>query len=77
MSKKNVHVVPHADGWAVKKEGNTRATSVHDTQKDAQKAAIPIAKQERSEVVTHGRDGRIRDSDSYGNDPHPPKDKKH
>jgi len=77
MDKKNVHVVPHADGWAVKKEGNTRATSVHDTQKGAQQAAIPIAKQERSEVVTHGRDGRIRDSDSYGNDPHPPKDKKH
>jgi uncharacterized protein YdaT len=77
MSKKNVHVVPHAGGWAVKKEGNTRATSVHDTQKDAQKAAIPIAKHERSEVVTHGRDGRIRDSDSYGNDSNPPKDTKH
>jgi uncharacterized protein YdaT len=76
MSKR-VHVVPHADGWAVKKEGNARATSVHDTQKEAQGAAIPIAKQDHTEVVTHGRDGRIRDSDSYGHDPNPPKDTKH
>jgi hypothetical protein len=29
------------------------------------------------EVVTHGRDGKIRDSDSFGHDPHPPKDRKH
>ena len=75
--RKNIHVVPHSAGWAVKKEGNSRATSIHDTQKEAQQAAIPIAKQERSEVVTHGRDGRIRDSDSYGNDPNPPRDTKH
>jgi len=27
-------------------------------------------------VVIHGRDGKIRDKDSYGNDPVPPKDKK-
>jgi uncharacterized protein YdaT len=74
---KRVHVVPHTDGWAVKKEGNSRATSIHDTQKEAQQAAIPIAKQGHTEVVTHGRDGRIRDSDSYGNDPNPPKDTKH
>ncbi len=76
MSKR-VHIVPHQDGWAVKREGNNRATSVHDTQKDAQRAAIPIAKREKTEVVTHGRNGRIRDSDSYGNDPNPPKDTKH
>ena len=73
---KKVHVVPHQEGWAVKREGNNRATSVHDTQKEAQKAAIPIAKHEKTEVVTHGRDGKIRDSDSYGHDANPPKDKK-
>jgi hypothetical protein len=27
--------------------------------------------------VIHRPDGRIRDSDSYGNDPHPPLDQKH
>jgi hypothetical protein len=77
MSRKNVHVVPHDDGWAVKKEGNDRASSVHPTQKEAMDAGRNIAKTERSELVIHGRDGKIRDSDSYGNDPHPPKDMKH
>src|SRR4051794_25065657 len=35
LMPKNQHVVPHADGWAVKGEGNTRATKVYDTQRDA------------------------------------------
>ena len=44
---------------------------------DAMNAARDTARRERVEVVDHGRDGKIRDSDSYGNDPNPPKDKKH
>jgi len=32
---RNVHVVPHADGWAVRIEGNERVSSIHDTQGDA------------------------------------------
>jgi len=75
--KKDVHVVPHKDGWATKKEGSGRAGSVHDTQKKAIDKARDQAKRGKTEVVIHGKDGKIRDSDSYGNDPHPPKDKKH
>lgn len=71
------HVVPHDDGWAVKGAGNKKATSVHPTQSAAIKAAVPIAKNEKSEVVIHDRHGRIRDSDSYGPDPNPPKDSRH
>lgn len=74
---KNQHVVPHEDGWAVRGEGNKRVSSKHVTQQRAIDTAIPIARREQSEVVIHGRDGKIRDKDSYGNDPHPPKDKKH
>ncbi|MCD6463079.1 MAG: DUF2188 domain-containing protein [Thermotogae bacterium] len=78
MSKgKNQHVVPHPKGWAVKGEGNQRATKVTRTQKEAIEIAIRIAKNQGSEVVIHDRKGRIRDKDSYGNDPCPPKDKKH
>jgi len=77
MSKKNVHIVKHEDGWAVKKEGNDRASSVHPTQQQAVDAGRDAAKTERSELVIHGRDGRIRDKDSYGNDPCPPRDTKH
>lgn len=74
---KNQHVVPREGGWAVRGEGNGKATSIHDTQKGAIEAAREIAQRQRSEVVIHGRDGRIRDKDSYGNDPYPPRDKKH
>jgi len=77
MAKKDIHIVPHKDGWASRKEGASRAGKVYDTQKQAQDGARPQAKREGVELVTHGRDGKIRDSDSYGNDPHPPKDKKH
>ena len=75
--KKNLHVVPHNDGWAVRKEGSKRASSVHDTQKDAITSARLSAIKSRGELVIHGRNGRIRDKDSYGNDPCPPLDKKH
>lgn len=77
MSKKNIHVVPHKDGWAVKKEGNERASSVHQTQRDAIDIGREAAQSANSELVIHGRDGRIRDKDSYGNDPCPPRDTKH
>lgn len=73
MAGKNQHVVPHQEGWAVKGAGNQRATSVHDTQQQAVDAARGIARKQQSELVIHRQDGRIRDKDSYGNDPFPPK----
>ena len=74
---KDQHVVPHEDGWAIRGEGNQRVTSIHDTQRDAAERAREIARNQGSEVVIHRRDGTIRDSDSYGNDPNPPKDRRH
>lgn len=74
----NQHVVRRPDGsWAVKSEGNERASSLQPTQERAIRDATRIARRERAEVVIHGRDGKIRDKDSYGRDPYPPKDKKH
>jgi hypothetical protein len=74
--KKDIHVVPRDGGWATRREGADRVGSTHDTQAEAIEAARERAIQDRVEVVIHGRNGRIRDSDSYGNDPHPPHDKK-
>jgi len=74
---RNQHVVPHKGKWAVRGEGNKRVTSIHDTQGKAIDVAREIAQRQGSEVVIHRPDGRIRDKDSYGNDPCPPKDKKH
>lgn len=73
MNKKNQHVVPHPDGWAVKGAGNSKATKVTDTQSEAIEVAKEIAKNQDSELLIHGKNGRIRDRNSYGNDPHPPK----
>jgi len=73
---KNQHIVPHPDGWAVKGEGNTRATSVHKTQNEAIQAGRQIAKNQGAENVIHRPNGQIRDKDSYGKDPCPPHDKK-
>lgn len=77
MTKKDIHVVPHKDGWATRKEGAGRAGAVTETQKQAIEQARDQARREKVEVVIHRKDGRIRDSDSYGNDPNPPKDQKH
>lgn len=75
---KNIHVTHRNDGnWAVIGEGDKRASSLHDTQSEAIEAGRPLAQGNRAELVIHDRDNRIRDKDSYGNDPCPPKDKRH
>jgi hypothetical protein len=70
---KNVHIVPHDSGWAVRNEGNDRASSVHSTQREATQAGRDRARRDGVEILIHGEDGRIRARDSYGNDPFPPK----
>lgn len=71
---KNQHVTPHSNGgWQVKGEGNTRATVRTTTQKDAIDIAREISRNQGSELVIHRPDGRIRDKDSHGKDPFPPR----
>ncbi|MDH2999027.1 hypothetical protein A1D22_04015 [Pasteurellaceae bacterium LFhippo2] len=73
---KNQHVVPHNREWAVKGAGNSKATRVVPTQAEAIQIAQDIARNQKSDTKIHGRDGRIRAGNSYGNDPFPPRDKK-
>jgi hypothetical protein len=76
MSNKNpaVHITPRDDGrWNVIRDGAERASSVHDTQTDATDAGRNTARREETELYIHGRDGKNRDRDSYGNDPYPPR----
>ena len=71
---KNQHVTPHPNGgWQVKGAGNARATVRTPTQKGAIAVATSIAKSQHSEVLIHGVNGRIRERNSYGHDPFPPK----
>jgi hypothetical protein len=77
MSKKTQHVVKNpSGGWAVKKGGSSKATKVHKTQQEAIDHGREIAKNQKAEFYIHGHDGKIRNKDSYGKDPNPPKNKK-
>ena len=72
MSARSQHVVPRGDKWAVRKAGAERVTRHFGTQREAVEAARGLARNQGGEVFIHGRDGRIRERDSYGNDPFPP-----
>lgn len=73
MARKGQHVVPRDGKWAVRKAGADRVTRSFDTQQEAIEVARGIARNQRTELYIHGVDGRIRERDSYGNDPFPPK----
>ena len=74
MPGRDIHVVRRGDGtWAVEREGGDRASSLHGTQQDAIDSARPLARQDGVELFIHRPDGRIRDRDSHGNDPFPPR----
>ena len=66
---KNQHVTVHERGWAVTAEGASLPTAVFKTQNAAWERAKSIARRERSEALLHGRDGRIRERNTYGHDP--------
>jgi len=72
-NKGNQHVTQKSNGWAVTGAGNGKATVIVPTQREAIERAKPIASNQGGDVVIHGRDGKIRERNSYGNDPYPPK----
>lgn len=71
------HVVPRGDQWAVQRAGGDRASSIKPTQGDAINVGRDLARNTGGELRIHRPNGQIRNSDSYGNDPNPPKDTKH
>lgn len=73
MRKPNIHVVPHQKGWAIRREHSERVTAVVSTQREAEERARDMARRDQVELLIHGRNGKIRERDSYGNDPFPPK----
>lgn len=76
MPRKTHHVVPNPNGgWDVKKGGAKRASKHTDLKTDAIDYGRQVSKNQKTEFVVHGKDGKIQNSDSHGNDPYPPKDK--
>jgi hypothetical protein len=73
MQSKGQHVVPSGDKWTVRRTGASKASGVYSTRNEAITQARDSAKKLGSELYIHGKDGRIRERNSYGKDPHPPK----
>ena len=71
--KHNVHVVRHEGGWAHRIEGNGRVSRIYPTQSKAIAGGRDAAIGLKSELYIHGRNGQIREANSYGNDPFPPR----
>ena len=59
------HVVPHEDGWAVRREGNKRITSKHRKQSTAIRKAKSLARKHKADVIIHQASGGIRERISY------------
>ncbi len=70
---KNIHVVHGSNGWKVKQDNAERSSGNFPTQQKAIERAREIAINNGQEVVIHGLNGKIREKNSYGNDPYPPK----
>lgn len=65
MPKRNQHIVPHPNGWAVKKENSKRVTAIFDTQGEAISYGRDIAITQRCELVIHDRQGTVRKRRNY------------
>lgn len=77
MSRDEHHVVPNPNGgWDVKRDGADRASVHTDTKQQAVDIGRKISKNQGTELIIHKLDGTFQNSDSHGNDPCPPKDKK-
>ena len=66
--------------WVNKRNDADKASSIHDTQGEANDTARRMLKnQGGGELTTKGLDGRIRSKDTIapGNDPCPPRDREH
>ncbi len=77
MARKEVHVVKNPkSGWDAKKPNAKRVSTHANTKAETSERAREICIKEKAELVIHGEDGKIQNSNSYGKDPCPPKDKK-
>lgn len=74
-NKRNIHTVKVEGGWAGRREGAGRTGKKYEARAQAEQANRATARRDKVEQISHRRDGTIGERRSYGNDPHPPKDK--
>ena len=74
MARYSHHVVHNPNGgWNVKRSGAQRSSGHFATKEQAVNAGRQISRNQGTEFVIHGMNGRIQSADSHGNDPCPPK----
>lgn len=74
---KQIHITPGKDGgWQAQITGANKPFIIADTKKEVKEKAIAVAKNQKLELVEHGKNGQIQNKNSYGRDPFPPKDTK-
>lgn len=73
-SRRDTHHVVHNPngGWDVKCGGGQRASAHADSKSTAEKIGREISRNQGTEFIVHGLDGKIQRSDSHGNDSCPP-----
>lgn len=59
--------------WESKREGGERASKVTQTQAEAWAYSKSRAKESGGEAFLRNPDGKIRERNTYGKDPYPPK----
>ena len=76
MARNEHHVVPNpSGGWDIKRNNAQRASAHTETKAEAVKTGRQISQNQKTELVIHGKNGRIQNLDSHGHDTYPPKDK--
>ncbi len=75
MANKNIHTVYNQDRhmWENKAEKSSSPISSHHNKENALDKAESIAEKRGVEHFIHGKDGKIQERNSYGNDPFPPR----
>lgn len=68
------HLVPDSDyGWTVRRANSERISAHADTKAEAERLGREISRNQGTEFIIHGLDGRIQRRDSHGVDPFPPR----
>jgi hypothetical protein len=59
------YVLPLGNGWVIKSNLASRFTAITDSKRDAISIARNIAKTKKSELIVHGKSGKIETRESY------------
>ena len=61
----SIHITPHERGWQVKTGGKEKAYRVVDTQEEAIVIAKKVARNQKTNIKIHKRNGTIRGGNNY------------